>query len=86
MSYVILRDRWCRIIVLNALAPTVDKTAHMKERFCEELEHSFDKFPKYHTKILLADFNDKVGRKNIFEPTVGKESLHEFSNEKMELE
>jgi hypothetical protein len=37
----------------------------IKDRFYEELEHVFDKFPKYHTKILLEDFNSKVGRENI---------------------
>jgi hypothetical protein len=26
MSYIILRDRWCHIIVLNVHAPTEDKT------------------------------------------------------------
>jgi hypothetical protein len=31
-------------------------------------------------KILLCDFNAKVGRENIFKPTVGNESLHEISN------
>jgi hypothetical protein len=31
-------------------------------------------------KILLGDFNGKVGRENIFKPTVGKESLHQDSN------
>jgi hypothetical protein len=35
----------------------------MKERFYEELEHVFDEFPKYYMKILLRDFNAKVGRK-----------------------
>jgi hypothetical protein len=32
-------------------------------------------------KILLSDFNAKVGRKNIFKPTVRNESLHETSND-----
>jgi hypothetical protein len=32
-------------------------------------------------KILLGDFNVKVGRENIFKPTVGKESLHHDSND-----
>ena len=27
-------------------------------------------------KILLGDFNAKVGRENIFNPTIGNESLH----------
>jgi len=32
-------------------------------------------------EILLGDFNTKVGRENIFKPTVGKESLHQDSND-----
>jgi hypothetical protein len=32
-------------------------------------------------KILLGDFNAKVGREYIFEPTIGNESLHEISND-----
>jgi hypothetical protein len=31
-------------------------------------------------KILLGDFNAKVGREDIFKPTVGNESSHEISN------
>ncbi|PNF27030.1 hypothetical protein B7P43_G10398 [Cryptotermes secundus] len=32
-------------------------------------------------KILLTDFNAKVGREDIFKPTIGNESLHEISND-----
>jgi hypothetical protein len=32
-------------------------------------------------KILLGDFNVKVGREDIFKPTIGNESLHEISND-----
>jgi hypothetical protein len=39
----------------------------------------FDKFPKYHMKIVLGDFNAKVGREDIFKPTIGNKSLHEIS-------
>jgi hypothetical protein len=38
----------------------------------------FDKFPKYDMKILLGDFNAKVGREKIFK-TIGNKSLHEIS-------
>jgi hypothetical protein len=31
--------------------------------------------------ILLKDFNVKVGREDIFKPTIGTESLHEISND-----
>jgi hypothetical protein len=32
-------------------------------------------------KILLDDFNEKVGREDIFKPTIGNESSHEISND-----
>jgi hypothetical protein len=79
MSYIILRGRWCHIIVLNAHAPTEDKTDDVKDSFYEELERVFNRFPKYHMKILI-DFNAKVGREDIFKPTIGNESLYEISN------
>jgi hypothetical protein len=59
MSYIILRGRWFRIIVLNVHAPTEDKTDDVKDSFNEELERIFDKFPKYHMIILLGDLNAK---------------------------
>jgi hypothetical protein len=41
----------------------------------------FDKFPKYRMKILLGNFSAKVGREDIFKPTIENESLHEISND-----
>jgi hypothetical protein len=61
MSYIILRGSWCDIIVLNFHAQTEDKIDDVKDSFYEELECVFDKYPKYPMKILLGDFNDKVG-------------------------
>jgi hypothetical protein len=81
MSYIILRGRWYNIIVLNVRAPTEDKIDYIKDMFYEELEQVFDKLPKYHMKMLLGDFNAKVGREDIFKPTIGNESLHEISND-----
>jgi len=34
----------------------------------------------YHTKILLGDFNAKVGKEYIFKLTIGLESLLQDSN------
>jgi hypothetical protein len=53
----------------------------VKGSFYEELEHVFDKFPKNRMKILLGDCNAKVGREDIFKPTIGNGSLHESSND-----
>jgi len=32
-------------------------------------------------KIIVGDFNAKVGRENIFKPTIGNESLHQDSDD-----
>jgi exonuclease III len=71
MSYITLRGRWCDIIVLNVHAPNEDKCDDIKDSFYKELEGVFDKFPKYHMKILFGDFNAKVGREDISKPTIG---------------
>jgi hypothetical protein len=39
MSYIILKGRWCDIIVLNVHAPAEDKIDDIKDRFYEELGH-----------------------------------------------
>jgi hypothetical protein len=62
MSCVILRGRWCDIIVLNVHALTEDKWDYTNDSFCEELEGVFNQFPKYHMKILLGDFKISVQR------------------------
>jgi hypothetical protein len=77
---MILRGHWCHIIALNVHAPTKDETEDEKNSFCEEMEHVFNKFPKYHIKILLGHVNAKVSREDIFKLETGNESLHEISN------
>jgi hypothetical protein len=47
----------------------------------EELKRIDYQFPKYHIKILLRDFNPKVGRGNNSKPTTGNGSLHQESKD-----
>ena len=81
MPYIVLRGCWCNIIVLNAHVPTEEKNNDSGDGFYEELERVFDHFPKYRMKILLGDFNAKLGRHDIFKPAMGNESLHEDCND-----
>jgi DNA-directed RNA polymerase subunit L len=80
IPHIILRGRWCDIIVLNVHAPTED-AIHMIDKFYKELKHVFNKSLKYHKKILLADFSAKVGKEDVFKPTIGNESLQEILND-----
>jgi hypothetical protein len=45
MSYIILRVRWCNIIVVNVHAPREDTSDDIKDSFYEELGCVFDQFP-----------------------------------------
>jgi exonuclease III len=46
MSYIILRSRWCNIIVLNGHDSCEDKSDVIKDSFYEELGCVFDHFPR----------------------------------------
>jgi hypothetical protein len=57
-------------------APIEEKSDDIKDSFNEALEQVLDHFPKYNMKIQLGDFNETVGRENIFKPTIGNDRLH----------
>ena len=82
VSYIVLRGLWYNTIVLNVHVPSNEKGDDSNNSFYEELEQVFFyHFSKYHIKILLGDFNTKVGKENIFKPTVGNEGLHQDSDD-----
>jgi hypothetical protein len=66
---------------LSVHVPTEDKNDDKNDRFYEELERVFDKFPKYQMNILLRDFNTRLGGEDVFKVTTGNENLHEISND-----
>ena len=43
--------------------------------------NDFYQLPVYHIKILLSDFNTNERRENIFQPTIGDESVDLQSND-----
>jgi hypothetical protein len=54
--YIILRGRWCHIVVLNVRPETNDKIDDGKDNFYEELGRVYDKFIKYDMKITVRRF------------------------------
>ena len=57
-------------------APSEKNSDDSKDRFYQELEKVFHHFPKYIKKILLGNFNSKLGKEDIFKPTNLNDSLH----------
>jgi len=48
---------------------------------CDRLYQKQYRIPARDTKIIVGDFNAKIGKEEIFKPAAGKSSLHETSNE-----
>jgi hypothetical protein len=65
---------------LNAHTSTQEKSDNSKDSPYEEIEKVFVYFPKHHIQILL-EINEKLGREDIFKPTIGNDSLHQDSND-----
>jgi exonuclease III len=72
LSYIVLKGRWLHIIFVNVHVPSEEKREELKDSFYEEVEAVFDHFPKCYMKILLGDFNAKLGREDIFKPIIGQ--------------
>jgi hypothetical protein len=76
-SYIVLRCRWCDIIVLNVHELFDDSN----DGICEESENVFCHFPKRHMKILFEDFSTKLGTEDVFKPKIGNGTLPNNTND-----
>jgi hypothetical protein len=49
--------------------------------FYEQLERVYAACPSHDVKLVIEDANAKVSRETVLQPTIGKHSLHERTNE-----
>ena len=75
-----IRGRFNNISLVSAHAPTEEKSEDIKDRFYGELEKVVSKYPNNYIKILLGDFNAKVGYEDQDNSVVGKYGIHKESN------
>jgi endonuclease/exonuclease/phosphatase family metal-dependent hydrolase len=61
-------------------APTEEGEEEMKDRFYQKLVDVYDRAAGHDVKILVGDMNAKVGKENICRLIIGKESIHDMSN------
>jgi len=81
ICYILLKGKFFDIVVISYYDPTEEKEDEKKNKFYEKLEEVYDRLPTHSIKIFLGDFNAKVGRETMYRPTIGKDSLHENSND-----
>lgn len=69
--------------LINVHAPTNDKNSKDRiqvDKFWEELDQMISNIPDTHIKILLGDFNAKVGQERRYRRVVGKWPAHKLTN------
>jgi exonuclease III len=62
-------------------ASTEEKEDDEKDNFYEELDQTYEEYPKRDIKIILGDFNAKTVQEEVHRPIIGKYSLHTLSND-----
>ena len=67
-----IKAKFANISLICAHAPTEDKDDANSEGFYELLDKNFEQCPKDEVKIVLGDFNARIGKEDIFGRTVGK--------------
>ena len=81
MCRIRLRGQYQEISIINIHAPTEKAKVAEKEKFYSKLDEEYEKIPKDDIKLVIGDANAKIGKENIFRPTIGKHSKHESTNE-----
>jgi exonuclease III len=76
-----MKARFFNITFVCVYAPTEEADEEVKDTFYNQLEQEIDQISKHDVKIVIGDLNANVGREEAFHNTVGKESLHEYSND-----
>jgi hypothetical protein len=76
-----IKGRFFNYTLINIHAPTNDLEEKAKDQFCEQLERAYVSCPSHDVKLVMGEANAKVGRETVHQPTIGKHSLHENTNE-----
>jgi hypothetical protein len=94
MSFTPINEKICTIrhkgkfhnvILINVHAPTEEKTEEEKDKFCDDLQRTYETVPKHVIVLILGDLNAKIGKEKAYENVTGKHTLHEVSNQTGEL-
>jgi hypothetical protein len=76
-----MRGKLNNFTIISVPVSTERKHVLVKDSFYGKLNHTYQRIPAHDTKIIVCEFNAKIGREEIFKTAVGNWSLHETSDE-----
>ncbi|KAG8240013.1 hypothetical protein J437_LFUL017748 [Ladona fulva] len=80
-EYVLSRSRFFNVTFVCVYAPTEDAEEEKKDTIYGQLENEMDNISRQDVKIVLGNFNAKVGKEEAYRETTGKESLRDVTND-----
>ena len=75
-----IKGKFFNYTIINVHAPTKLSTEEEKDSFYDPLQKTYEQSPSYDVKIVIGDMNAQVGKEEIYCPAIGKQSLHEKTN------
>jgi len=66
LCYIILKGRIFDMGIICGYGPTEDGQNEKKEEFPEELDRAYDDISRHCIKVLLGDFNAKIGKEKAY--------------------
>jgi exonuclease III len=76
-----LRAKFFNVTIFCVYAPMEEAEEEEKDEFYTKMEEEINKVQRHDVKMILGDLNAKIGREEMYRSTIGKESLHEDSND-----
>lgn len=62
LCYIELNCKWYNMFLINCYVPTENKSGNIKNIFYKNLDLVYDILPNDKPKIVLRDFNAKIGK------------------------
>ena len=75
------KGRWFNYSWVCVHAPTEESAEAEKDDFYDTLDMVCSRLPKHDVKVLLGDWNAKLGKEDLFRPSLGRWSLHDMCND-----